>query len=55
MVPKETTDELIAKFEPSEKVDLTGQLMQLYAKNPALLGDQDSNLDKQLQRLLSYH
>lgn len=52
---KETTDKIIAKFEPSEKIVLSSQLMQLYAKNPALLRDLDSNQDKRIQSPLSYH
>lgn len=34
---KETTDELVARFEPSEKIDISAQMMYLYAKNPTLL------------------
>jgi len=35
---KVKADELTAKLEPSEKVDLTSQLMQLYAQNLTLQG-----------------
>ncbi len=34
---KEKTDEIVARFEPSEKVDISSQMMHLYAKNPSLL------------------
>lgn len=52
---KKEADELIAKFEPSEKIDLTAQIEELYTENPALLGSLDSNQNKQIQSLLSYH
>jgi len=40
---KVKADEIVAKFEPEEKTDLTSQLAYLYATNTAMRGERDSN------------
>lgn len=52
---KETNDEIVARLEPHDKVDLTSQLEALYSQNPSLLRDMDSNHNKRIQSPLSYH
>jgi hypothetical protein len=51
---KEKTDELIATFEPSEKIDLTTQMMSIYAQNASLQGQRESNSQSRFWRPLVY-
>jgi site-specific DNA recombinase len=51
---KEVTDEIIARFEPSEKPDFTAQLVYLYAQNSSLQGQRESNPQSRFWRPLVY-
>ncbi len=51
----EEANQLCDTLEPVEGIDRTVQLETLYEQNPRMLLSLDSNQNKQLQRLLSYH
>lgn len=51
---KEMTDELVARFELSEKPNVTAQLVALYAENQRLQGQRESNPQSRFWRPLVY-
>lgn len=40
---KVRADEIVARLEPQEKIDLTSQLSYLYADDPAMRSQRDSD------------